>query len=75
VGSNAPGKNTGRLFIAVEHPGCEPFRQNRSENGSGEHQDEHRVEHSFIQQSLTIGIDGVIRDKGCGERGSDLRQG
>jgi hypothetical protein len=75
VASNLAGDNTGGLFLRSEHPGCESFRQNGSENGSGEREDEHRVEQRFVQQSLASGIDGVIRDKGCGERGSDLGQG
>ena len=60
--------------LGSEHAGRESFRQDPAENGSDQHQDEHRIEHSFIQHPLTVGVDRVIGDKCCGERGSDLRQ-
>ena len=72
IASNVPGYYTGMLFLSIEHAGCESFRQDRPENGSDQHQDEHYVEHFFIQHPLTVGVNRMIGDKCCGERGSDL---
>ena len=67
----------GLASFGIQHAGarCESLRQQGSENGSGQHQDEHRIEHCFVQHSLTGRIEGVMGDKRRGECGSDLRQG
>ena len=42
-----------RYFSLVEHARSEMLRQDRPENGGGQHQDEHRIEHCAIQHALT----------------------
>src|SRR5262245_314067 len=57
------------MCLVIKHTGRESFRQDRPESGSDQHQDENRIEHSFIQHSLTVRVDSVIGDTRCVKQG------
>src|SRR5690348_1860667 len=50
-------------FCLIEHARGETLRQDRPEDGGGQHQHEHRVEHRAVQHALTGPIDRLIGDK------------
>jgi hypothetical protein len=58
------------MRVVIKHMGRESLRQDRPKSGSDLHQDENRIEHSFIQHSLTVRVDRVIGDTRCGAQSS-----
>ena len=62
------------MRLRFRHEQCEVLRQHRAEDGCNQHHDEDPVEHAAVEQRLTGGIVGPVRDEGGRERRRDLWQ-
>src|SRR5271157_1300054 len=57
-----------------QYAGCEALRQNRPKDGSSEHQHEHHIEQTDINEALACTVKGVIRYEGGSKGRRHLRQ-